>query len=75
MRSISVISLISTDTVCSMCYGWRGRATSSPGLFPQGGKSPGDEVGGREEGATPLYKPSRYVPPQRVTKGFCAVLV
>ena len=53
MRSISGISLISTDTVCTMCYGGRGR----------------------EEGATPLYKPFRYVPPQRVTKGFCAVLV
>ena len=44
MRSISVISLISTDAVCSMCYGGRVR----------------------EKGATPLYKPFRYVPPQRV---------
>ena len=44
MRSNSIISLISTDAVCSMCYGGRGR----------------------EEGATPLYKPFRYVPPQRV---------
>ena len=43
MRSISVISLISTDGVYSMCYGGR-----------------------REERATPLYKPFRYVPPQRV---------
>ena len=40
MRSISVISLISTDAVCGMCYG-----------------------GG---GGTSLYKPFRYVPPQRV---------
>ena len=46
MRSISVISLISTDAVCSMCYAGRGR--------------------GREEGTTLLYKPVRYVPPQRV---------
>ena len=41
MRSISVISLISTDAVCGMCYGGGG-------------------------GGTSLYKPFRYVPPQRV---------
>ena len=40
MRNISVISLISTDAVCGMCYGG--------------------------EGDTSLYKPFRYVPPQRV---------
>ena len=44
MRSISIISLISTDAVCTMCYG----------------------EGGGGEGGTPLYKPFRYVPPQRV---------
>ena len=38
-----MISLISTDAVCSMCYGGRGR----------------------EEGATPLYKPFRYMPPPK----------
>ena len=43
MRSISVISLISTDAVCGMCY---------------------EEGGGK--GGTSLYKPFRYVPPQRV---------
>ena len=47
MRSISVISLISTDTACSMCY--------------------------RRGGGTPLYKPYRYVPPQKVgdLRRFC----
>ena len=40
VRSISVISLISTDAVCGMCYGG--------------------------EGGTSLYKPFRYVLPQRV---------
>ena len=42
MRSISVISLISIDAVCGMCYGGGGG------------------------GGTSIYKPFRYVPPQRV---------